>query len=63
MGRICLRDKAAQVEHQGIVRAGLVGFDLGQDRVQQIRVMNLRVENFGRRPAHFARDQLQPLFA
>ena len=60
MGRVRLRDKTAGVEHDRIVRAGVVRFDLGQDGVEQIGVMNLRIEDVRWRPAHLARDQAQP---
>ena len=52
--------KPRVIEHERIIRAGLVRFDLGQDRVQQISVMNSRIENFRRRPADAASDQGQP---
>ena len=59
MRRVRFRDEAAQVEKDGVVGPGLVRLDLGQDGVEQIGVMNLRIENLRRRPAHFARDQVE----
>jgi hypothetical protein len=56
----CFGDKPVRIEHERIIRAGIVRFDLGQDRVQQIGVMNSRIENLRRRPAKPARDQSQP---
>jgi hypothetical protein len=59
VGRIRFRDESARVEHERVIRAGLVRFDFGQDRVQQIGVMNPRIENFRRRTANLGRDQSQ----
>ena len=62
MGRIRLGHEAADVEHERIIGAGLVRFDLGQDRVQQICVMNPRIEDFWRRTPDRAGDQGQSGF-
>ena len=56
MGRVCFRNETARVEHESIVRAGVIRFDFRQNRVQQIRVMNSCVENLGRRPANFTHN-------
>src|SRR5204863_8375628 len=56
MSRVRLSDEAAGVEHEGVVGAGIVGFDLGQNGIEQIGVMNLAIENLGRRPPDLARD-------
>ena len=55
----CVRfgNASVRVEHERIVRAGVVRFDLRQNRIEQVRVMNLCIENFRRRPARFAGDQ------
>ena len=42
--RVRLRDEPALIEHERIVRPRGVGLDLREDRVQQVRVMDLRVE-------------------
>ena len=51
--------KPRVIEHERIVRAGVVRLDLRQDRVEQIRVMNARIENLRRRTPDAARDQRQ----
>ena len=50
-------DEAARVEHQRVVGAGGVGFDLGQDRLDQVVVVDLRVEAVGRKAADAAGDR------
>ncbi len=42
MGRVCFRDVVLQIQHEGVVGAGVICFNLGQDGVEQIGVMNLR---------------------
>jgi len=55
--RIRLGDEAAQVEHQGIISPGGVGLNLGEDRLEQVAVMDLRVKTVGRKAANAAGDQ------
>ena len=62
MGRVCFRDETARIEHERIVRVGVICFDLRENRVEQIRVMNSCVENVRRWSANFARDQCQTSF-
>jgi hypothetical protein len=40
-----LGDEPALVEHQRVVGPGRVGLELGQDRVEQVVVVDLRVEH------------------
>src|SRR5581483_4202322 len=56
------RDKTARIEHQGVIRAGIVCFDLRQNRIEQIPVMNSCIENLARRAADFACNQSEPRF-
>ena len=60
VGRVGLGDEAPVVEHQGVVGAGGVGLDLGEDRGQQVGVVDLRVEAVRRRTAHARGDQGDP---
>jgi len=49
MGGVRFRPRNPRViEHERIVRAGFIRFNLGQDRVQQIGVMNSGIENLRR---------------
>ena len=41
MRRVRLGNETASVEHERIVGAGVVRFDLGQNGIEQIGVMNL----------------------
>ena len=59
MRGIRLGNQSVNVEHERVVGAGVVRLDLGQNRVEQIGVMNLRIENLRRRSAELTRDQLQ----
>ena len=56
MRRVRLGNQTASVEHEGIIGAGIVRFDLGQNGIEQIGVMNLAIENLGRRTPETARD-------
>jgi hypothetical protein len=57
VGGVGLGDEAAVVEHHGVVGAGHVRLDLGQDRRQQVVMVDLRVEAVRRRAAHARGDQ------
>ena len=46
MRRVRLGDETASVEHEGVVGAGIVRFDLGQNGIEQIGVMNLADREF-----------------
>jgi len=41
--RVRLGDESARIEHQRVVGAGDVGLDLGEDRLDQVVVVDLRV--------------------
>src|SRR5204863_2568381 len=56
MSRVRLGNETPSVEHEGIIGAGIVRFDLGQNGIEQIGVMNLAIENLGRRAPDLARD-------
>ena len=60
VGGVGLRDEAAPVQQDRVVGAGHVGFDLGQDRVEQVGVVDARVEHVRSGPAHARGDQPQP---
>ena len=62
MRRVRFRHKTARVQHERVVRAGVIRLDLCQNRIQQVRVMNPRIEHFGRWSTDFARDQSQSGF-
>src|SRR5439155_8860690 len=57
VGRVRLSDETAGVEHEGVVGAGIVGFDLSENGIEQIRVVNFAIENFRGRLPDLARDQ------
>ncbi len=59
MGRVGLGDEAAGVEHQRVVGAGGVGLDLRQDRLDQVRVVDLRVHDVRGRATDAAGDEAQ----
>ena len=59
--RVRLGDEAAHVEHQRVVGAGDVGLDLGEDRLEQVVVVDLRVEAVGREAPHAAGDEREPV--
>ncbi len=48
VGRVGLGDEAAGVEHQRVVRAGVIRLDLGQDRLDQVGVVDSGIEHVGR---------------
>ncbi len=60
MRGVRLGDEASGVEHQRIIRPGGVGLDLGEDRVNQVAVVDLRVEHVGPRAPDRAGDERDP---
>ena len=60
MRRVRFGNEPAGVEHERIVGAGLIGFNFGENRVEQIGVVNTGIENVRWRPAELACDQCQP---
>src|SRR5262245_15680691 len=60
VGGVGLRDEAPAVEHHSIVGSGGVRLHFGQDGVEQVVVVDLRVEHVRGGPAHTSRDQAQP---
>ena len=57
--RVRLGDEPATVEHQRVVGPGDVRLHLGEDRVEQVVVVDLRVEDVRTRPAGARGDQPQ----
>ena len=57
--RVRFRDEATLIEHQRVVRSRRVRFDFGEDRLQQIVVMNLRVQAVRRKSAEAAGAERQ----
>jgi hypothetical protein len=58
VGRLRLRDEAAVIEHQRVIRPRGGGLDPGENRRQQVVVMNLGIQAVGqRRPPHARGDQ------
>ena len=60
MRRVRFCNEAARVQHQRVVGVRVVCFDFCQNRIQQIRMMNSRIQNLGWRPPNLAGDQSQP---
>ena len=59
VGRVRFRDEPSNIKHKSVIGGGVVGFDLGQNGIEQIGVMNFAIENLGWRPADLAGDQGQ----
>ena len=57
IGGVGFREEAFQIQHDGIVRAGGVGLDLGQNVVDEIVVMNLGIDALGRIASPRRRDE------
>jgi glycerol-3-phosphate dehydrogenase len=59
VGRVGLADVALNVEHHSVVDARVVGLDLGEDVVDQVVVVDLRVDAHRRVAPPGRRDQFQ----
>src|SRR5262245_37094112 len=57
VGRVRLGDEPAHIEHERIVGAGGIGLNLCQNRLNQIAVMDFRVETVGWKAANRAGDK------
>ena len=60
VGGVGLGDESAMVEHHRVVGARGVRLDLGQDRRQQVVVVDLRIQAVRRWPPHAGGDQGDP---
>lgn len=60
--RVGFGDEASRIEHQGIIGPGVIGFQFREDRLNQIIVVNLRVEAVRRKSTDAAGDEFQSCF-